>query len=68
MMTYRKTGYSVGDDVGRPRTPNTRAGRLRPDKIARLRTRIREAHDANPDDPVPGILAGIVDLLEDETT
>lgn len=37
------------------------------DKIERLRERVRQAQQANPDDPVPGILQGIVDLLEEMT-
>lgn len=43
-----------------------RKERSRRDRIARLRERLKQARDANPEDPVPGILAGILDLLEDE--
>lgn len=37
------------------------------DKLNRLRERIAQARAANPDDPVPGILGAIVDLLEEMT-
>ena len=43
-----------------------RKERSRRDRIARLRQRVRDAAAANRDDPLPGILAGILDLLEDE--
>ena len=40
--------------------------RSRKARIDRLRERVKQARDANPNDPLPGILQGILDLLEDE--
>lgn len=47
-----------------PRRVNVTRSR---DKVGRLRERIAQARAANPDDPVPGILGGIMDLLEEMT-
>jgi hypothetical protein len=33
--------------------------------IRRLRDRAKQAAAANPDDPMPGIVQGVLDLLED---
>lgn len=40
--------------------------RSREAKLKRLRERVKQAADANPQDPLPGILQGMLDLLEDE--
>lgn len=40
--------------------------RSRSAKINRLRERVKQAYEANPQDPLPGILQGMLDLLEDE--
>jgi hypothetical protein len=42
------------------------AKRSRSDRIARLRERVKQAAAANREDPIPGILQGVLDLLEDE--
>lgn len=45
---------------------NRRPPRSCSERIARLRERVKQAAAANPDDPMPGIVAGMLDLLEDE--
>lgn len=39
---------------------------IRADRVRRLRERVKAASAANPDDPLPGILMGVLDLLEDD--
>lgn len=38
---------------------------LHTERVERLRNRIKDAAMSDPEDPLPGILHGILDLLED---
>lgn len=38
---------------------------LHTERVERLRNRIKDAATSNPEDPLPGILHGMLDLLED---
>jgi len=42
--------------------------RKRQARILRLKERVKQAAAVNRDDPVPGILAGILDLMDDDRT
>lgn len=41
--------------------------RTKRERIRRLRERLAQAKIENPDDPLCGIVAGVLDLLEDDT-